>query len=165
MHYVMHADTATVTILPGSVVRVCQARDPLEFTCTTNGTFIMWSFTARNSLGRLTEYGPTFINAEDKSQQTSVIRVNSSTFTFMRTSAQASSPLVSTLVINSSSVNRDLNGTVVNCTDTGTSMTASTTIHYVDKSTSQYNNIIISPVACTNVHGQYYGHGVCIIHT
>jgi hypothetical protein len=115
------------------VVPACQAGDPLELTCTTNGiTFIRWNFTARNSLGKLREYGPAFINSEDESQQISVIRVNATTFTIMRTSARGSSPLVSTMVINP--VNRDLNGTVVNCEDIGTSMTATTTLHYVDKS-------------------------------
>ena len=139
--FVTHACTGTtVTLLPGSVAQVCQAGDPLELTCITNGTIIRWSFTARNSLGRLTEYGPAFISAEDEAQQTEDIRVNSTTFTLMRTSARASSPLVSTMVINS--VNRELNGTVVNCEDSWTSTTASTTIHYIDRST--YDDYIIT---------------------
>ena len=82
---------------------------------------------------RLTEYGPVFINAEDKSQQTSDLRVNSTTFTVMRTSAQASSPLISTMVINSAS--SDLNGTVVNCDNIGASTSASTTIHCITRMT------------------------------
>ena len=72
------------------------------------------------------------INSHDGSQQISVIAVNSTSFTFMRTSAQGSSPLISTLVINS--VSRDLNGTVVHCLDVGTSMITSTTIHLFDRS-------------------------------
>ena len=80
----------------------------------------------RNDQGRLQEY-PQFIS-QDGSQQThnSVITVNSTTFTFMRTSAQGSSPLVSTLVINS--VGSTLNGTTVRCEDAETSTTASSTI-------------------------------------
>ena len=72
------------------------------------------------------------INSQDGSQQMSVITVNSTTFTSMRTSAQGSSPLISTLVINS--VSRDLDGTVVYCQDVGTSLTTSTIIHLFDTS-------------------------------
>ena len=68
------------------------------------------------------------------SAQMSEIRVNSTTFTIMRTSAQHSLPLISTLVIDS--VSSALNGTVVNCKDVGTSMTASTTIRRINRSTS-----------------------------
>ena len=32
------------TLLPGSLARVCQAGDPLELTCTTNGTSARWTF-------------------------------------------------------------------------------------------------------------------------
>ena len=139
--YLISADAATVTLLPESVAQVCQVGDQLELICIINGTFMRWSVTARNSLGRLMEYGPTFVNAEDESQQVKDIRVNSLTFTSRRNSTQNSSPLVSTLLvmINSSSVNRDLNGTVVSCTDFETSTTATTTIiHYVDDSTYNY---------------------------
>ena len=116
---------------------VCQAEDQLELTCITNGTFVRWSFTVRNDQGRLQEY-PRFIS-QDGTQQTheSQITVNSTTFTFMRTSAQGSSPLTSTLVVNS--VSSALNGTVVHCEDAETSMTATTTIHLFD--TSMYTVI------------------------
>ena len=135
--FVTHACTGTtVTLLPGSVAQVCQAGDPLELTCITNGTIIRWTFTARNSLGRLIEYGPTFISAQDEAQQRSEIRVNSTIFISMRTSARNRSPLISTMVINS--ISSDLNGTVVNCEDIGNSITVSTTIHYIDK--SMYND-------------------------
>ena len=84
----------------------------------------------RNNQGRLQEY-PRFISRDGTEQaQESVIIVNSTTFTFMRTSGQGSSPLISTLVINS--VNSELSGTVVNCEDVGTSMTAFTTVHILD---------------------------------
>ena len=126
MKFIIYADA--VILSPGTVAPVCQDGDRLEMTCITNGTFIRWSITARNGLGRFQDYGPLFVRAEDASQQTSSITVNSTTFTTMRTSDQGSLPLISTMIINS--VNGYLNGTVVNCDDVGTSesMTASTTI-------------------------------------
>ena len=127
----------TVTLSPGGVTPVCQAGDPLKLICITNGSFIRWDITARNELGRFQDYGPLFVYAEDASQQTSSATVNSTTFTTVRTSDQDSSPLISTMVIDP--VNRDLNGTVVNCEDVGTSM-ASATIHYIDE--SKYRNHI-----------------------
>ena len=87
----------------------------------------------RNEQGRLQEYGPRFINSRDMSSQMSEIRVNSTVFTIMRTSAQGDSPLVSTLVVDS--VSNNLNGTVVHCEDVSNSVTASTTIHLFDEST------------------------------
>lgn len=80
----------------------------------------------RNEQGRLQEY-PRFIS-HDGAEQTSNVRVNLTTFTFTRTFA--SSPLISTLLIDS--VSSTLNGTVVHCEDVGTSMTASTTIRIFD---------------------------------
>ena len=128
-------NAGTVTLSPGPVAPVCQAGDELQLTCSTNGTFIRWSFTVRNDQGRLQQY-QRFIS-QDGTRQTheSVITVNSIIFTFMRTSAQGDSPLISTLVINS--VNRDLNATTINCEDAETSMTASTTIRLFDMSTYQ----------------------------
>ena len=84
----------------------------------------------RNDQGRLQEY-LRFIS-QDGSQQThkSGITVNSTTFTFMRTSAEGSSPLTSTLVVNS--VSSALNGTIVHCEDAETSTTASTTVRFFD---------------------------------
>ena len=89
----------------------------------------------RNEQGSLQEY-PRLIS-QDGSQQTheSEITVNSTTFTFMRTSAEQISPLTSTLVV--SSVNSALNGIEVQCVDVGTSTTAMTTIHLYD--TSEFN--------------------------
>ena len=117
-----------------AVARVCQAGDEFELTCSTNETYLKWSFMARNRLGRFQEYGPRFIYSEDASQQTADIAVNSTIFTITRTSAQNSSPLISTLVINS--VNRSLNGTVMKCEDVETTMPATTTIQFIDESMS-----------------------------
>ena len=126
-------NTGRVFLSPMAVAPVCQFEDPLLLTCSTNGTILRWIFTVRNYQGRLQEY-PRFVS-QDGTQQTqeSEITVNSTIFTFMRTSAQGRTPLISTLEINS--VNSELNGTVVNCEDVGTSMTASTTVRIFDLST------------------------------
>ena len=58
--------------------------------------------------------------------------INSTTFNFLRTSAQNASPLISTLSIIS--VGIALNGTVVNCMDANNPMlSASTTIQIIGK--------------------------------
>jgi hypothetical protein len=49
--FVYNAGTITVTLLPGSVVPIFQAGDPLELTCIINGTFIRWSVTVKEFTG------------------------------------------------------------------------------------------------------------------
>ena len=151
-------NAGTVTLSPVTVAPVCQVGDQLELTCNNNETVIKWSFTVNNDQLRRTgllEY-PRFINTEDESQQISEVTVNSTIFTFMRISARGSLPMISTLVINS--VSRNLNGTVVHCTDVGTSTTASTTIHLFGTST-WYSGILVSCLLYSYVvlmHRWYY---------
>ena len=121
--------TGMVTLSPTSVAIVCNVRDPLELTCNSTGSFIRWSMIVGSEEGVPQEYSRS-ITSEDGSQQVSMIELNSTTFTFMRTSSQRMLPLVSTLVIES--VNRYLNGTEVHCSDVATTITASTTIHLFD---------------------------------
>ena len=75
--------------------------------------------------------------------------VNSTTFTFSRTSAQGVSPLITTLSIDS--VNTGLNGTVVYCLDVANPMTlASTTIQILDITmiSELANHISLSAAEC-----------------
>ena len=129
-----------MTLSPTSVAPVCRVGDPLELTCSSSGNFSRWTFSAGNEQGVPQEYRRN-INTQDGSQQMSMINVNSTTFTFMRTSSQGMLPLVSTLVIDS--VNRYLNGTEVHCLDLATTTTASTTIRLIGD-----NNIMSMPLAC-----------------
>ena len=122
--------TGMVTLSPTSVAIVCNVRDPLELTCNSTGSFIRWLMIVGNGEGILQEYSRTIISQEG-SQQVSMIELNSTTFTFMRTSSQGLLPLVSTLVIDS--VSRYLNGTEVNCLDLVTTTTASTIIRLFDR--------------------------------
>ena len=119
-----------VTLSPSSVAPVCRVGDPLELTCSSSRSFSRWTFSVGNEQGVSQEYRRN-INSQDGSQQVSTIQVNSTTFTFMRTSSQGMLPLVSTLVINS--VNRYLNGTEVQCLDVVSATTASTTIRLFDR--------------------------------
>ena len=57
------------------------------------------------------------------------VMVNSTTFTVSRLSAQGSSPLVSTMTIDS--VSEDLNGVAVSCMDVAASESATTTIRII----------------------------------
>ena len=89
-------------------------------------------------------------NSGDTSQQISQRVINSTTFTFMRSSAQ-NGPLISTLSIDSVSIG--LNGTVVRCVEVGGSMlsSASTIIHIIGGINSELINArlscIVSPLS------------------
>ena len=81
-----------------------------------------------------------FSNSKDASQQLTQRTVNSTTFIFMRSSAQGdSTPLISTLSIDSVSI--DLNGTAVHCMEAENSMMSDlTTIQIVDISQSEFGS-------------------------
>ena len=113
---------------------MCRVGDTLNLTCTASVDFIRWSIRLVNEFGRLEEITVTS-NSEDESQQMTQRTVNSTTFTFMRSSAQRDSPLISTLSISSVSVS--LNGTVVHCMEIGGSMSDSTTIYIIEISNSE----------------------------
>ena len=72
------------------------------------------------------------IDARDTNQMKQIlVDLHSAIFTFMRTSAQFASPLISTLSIDS--INIGLNGTLVHCIDVGNlTISASTTIQIID---------------------------------
>ena len=120
-----------MTLSPVSVAPVCRAGDPLQLTCTASVEFIRWNILQPNEQGILEEVANVQINARDANVQMSQREVDSATLTFMRTSIQFAPPLISTLYIDSVSI--DLNGTVVNCSDVSNPTTsASTTIQIVD---------------------------------
>ena len=123
---IMKLYSGMVTLSPMSVAPVCDVGDPLQLTCTASVEFIRWNITVVNDQG-ITEEITVNINSGDTSQQMSQRIINSTIFTFMRTSTRFASPLVSTLSIDSVSI--DLNGTVIRCMEVGGSMaSASTTI-------------------------------------
>ena len=66
------------------------------------------------------------INSNDASQQTSTTTVNSTLFTFTRTSAQGASPLSSTFTTDSAS--NGLNGTMVECLEVDGPMAEESTL-------------------------------------
>ena len=115
-----------LTLSPMTVAPVCHVGDQLNLTCTASVDFLEWSISLVNEQGILEEI-TAYSNSRDTSQQVPPLRVNSTTFTFTRSSAQGDLPLISTLSIGSVSIG--LNGTVVHCMEVGGSMTsASTTI-------------------------------------
>ena len=123
--------TGQLTLSPMSVAPVCRVGDPFQLTCTASVQFIKWSILRVNDQGRLEEpTTPVQINSRDDNQVTQRV-VNSSIFTFTRTSTQRILPLVSTLSIDSISIG--LNGTVVKCSNVSNPMiSASTSIQIVD---------------------------------
>ena len=122
---------------PVTVAPVCHVGDPLQLTCTASVQFIRWKILQVNEQGTLVEpVNSVQINSVDANQMSQRV-VNSSTFTFMRTSGQGDSPLITTVSIDSVSIG--LNRTVVKCTDSGNEMTlASSTIQIIDTSQSEF---------------------------
>ena len=96
--------------------------------------FIRWNILQPNEQGILEQVTNVQINARDANVQMSEREVDSATFTFMRTSTQFTSPLVSTLYIDS--VGIDWNGTVVNCSDVANPMTSASTTIYISAASS-----------------------------
>ena len=121
----------TLQLSPMTVAPVCRVGDPLQISCTASVEFIRWSIWQANEQGTLVEVTDSVqINSLDANQM-SQREVKSAAFMFMRISAEDTTPLVSTLSIDS--VNISLNGTVVRCSEVGGSMTsASTTIQIID---------------------------------
>ena len=110
----------------------------VELTCTTSASFIIWNFMLLNEWGLLR----TYERLEDVSQQASIVTVNSTTFNFMRSSAQNSSPLMSSLLIcvgnETDRHHSNLNGTVISCTGVdlmgSARISTSTTVYIIGSS-------------------------------
>ena len=122
-----------LTLSPMTVAPVCRVGDGLNLTCTASVEFISWSINEQGSQGD-GEF-TSFITSRATTNQSKQIVVNSAMLTFVRNSADGVLPLISTLSIDSVSIG--LNGTVVNCTDTRNSTSASTTIQIIDISQSE----------------------------
>ena len=120
-------NAGVVTLYSEEVAAVCEVGDQLELSCNISGSFQRWIFTVGTEQGMLQEYRRNINNEGGSQLASNMIMVNSTTFTFMRTSDQGILPLVSTLVINF--VSRNLNGVIVDCVDVYASMTASTIVH------------------------------------
>ena len=88
-----------VTLSPMMVAPACLG-DPLQLTCTASVQFIKWSILQPNEQGTLVEViNSVQINSRDANQMSPRV-VNFATFTFMRSSTQGPSPLISTLSID-----------------------------------------------------------------
>ena len=124
-----------LTLSPMMVAPVCRAGNPLQLMCTTSVEFMRWSIWQANEHGTLAEISNSVLVTASDDNQMSHRTVNSATFNFMRISAKDTTPLISTLSIDS--VNITLNGTVVRCMDVAnTTTSASTTIQVIDISNS-----------------------------
>ena len=121
-----------VTLTPMMVAPAC-VLGPLRPTCTASVDFMQWSIVVVNEQG-MDEEITAIRNSLDPSPPPKERKINSTyIFTFTRTSAQAESPFISTLYIDSVSIG--LNETVGHCMDANNPMTsASTTINIIDVS-------------------------------
>ncbi len=135
----------TVTLSPMPLAPVCRVGDPLQLTCAASAEFMRWNILQVNDQGTLEESTtPVQINSRDDNQIAQKV-MNSSTFTFTRTSTTRVLPLISMLSIDSVSIG--LNGTVVNCSDVANPMISSSTTIYIisaANSTITLSKLIIS---------------------
>ena len=116
--------TGSLILSPMSVAPVCRVGDPLQLACTATVEFIRWTITVVNEHG-MEEEITVSRNSRDPSPPPRERIINSTKFTFTRISAEDVLPLITALVINSTSIG--LNGTVVYCMDFTSSMVSSTT--------------------------------------
>ena len=140
-----------LTLSPMTVAPVCRVGDQLNLTCTTTTEsveFLQWSIPLVNEHGTMLEEITRYINSGG-AYQTSQTLLNSTTFTFTRSSIQGILPLISMLLVDS--VSTGLNGTVVHCMEVleGNSLmtpdSASTTIQIINVSNSESAVIPCSP--------------------
>ena len=119
------------------VAPVCRVGDPLQLMCTASVEFLRWRMLVINEQG-MGEEITVSRNSRDLSPPPKERIINSTTFTFTRTSAQGDLPLISTLSIDS--VSTGLNGREVRCVDASANSpmtSASTTIQIIDISNSK----------------------------
>jgi hypothetical protein len=107
-------------------VILCEGEE-LELICTTNTTFLQWSWSLQIEQGEVHKYS-RFISSTDVSQQSSSVSENSTRFNISRVSHQRRLPLVSRLLINPVFLKVDA-VTKVNCTELQTNVMASITIN------------------------------------
>ena len=101
-------------ISPSVVAPVCQIGDQLELSCSVAGVFLRWQFTMILEDGRSVTFMPV-ITSDGPSGIPPPVTANSTTFTFLRLSAQDVSPLISRMII--SPVSEGLNGVQMRCED------------------------------------------------
>ena len=119
-----------LTLSPMTVAPVCRVGNPLQLTCTASVEYIRWSIWQPNEQGTLVEVTNSVLITASDANQMKEREVNSVTFTFIRISAEDTTPLVSTLSIDS--VNVGLNKTEVRCSEVGGTMTTTSTIQIID---------------------------------
>ena len=118
-----------VTISPYGIVSVCSGGH-LELMCSTTGTFLRW-YTRPNIENEVTRTYTRTLSSISVVNNVAPLMINSTTFSFSRTSIQGSLPLVSRLVI--SPISKILNGTEVKCEDVIMGINSSTTTIHVIK--------------------------------
>ena len=117
-------------ISPSAIAPVCQAGDQLELTCSTQGELQTWQFVAISESGVVFTVTRSVSSGGSAGVDSQPLIINSTiAFTFSRLSTRDSLPLISRMTI--SHVSEGLNGTRVNCLDSITSESATTTIHII----------------------------------
>ena len=118
-HNIICWNKAGLLLFPSEEAVICEG-GKLELVCTTNATFLQWSWSLEIEQRKIETYS-RFISSTDVSQQVNIVVVNSTLINTSRASHQWRSPLVSRLLIFL--MNISVNGTIkVNCTDVDATM-------------------------------------------
>ena len=121
-----------LTLNPMMIAPVCHVGDPLQLACSGSVEYIRWTMRRQDTGKMITDDEIAVIISIDEQQKNmEQIVVNSTTFTFMRTSSQGSLPLNTILSIDS--IRFALNGVVVRCYDPfNLTVSVSTTIYIIE---------------------------------
>ena len=109
--------------MPSPRAAVCNAGDELEVMCKTTGRYLVWNVTFITGNHQIERILSSTIRNPER------VPVNSTVFTFSRTSELGSIGLISKLVI--SSVSQSLNETNITCMEVGPSATKAATTVYI----------------------------------
>ena len=106
--------TGRLVLSSSETLLVCGVGERAEVMCNTTGHVLRWKITVPGHNGRTDTRLQTY---NSLSQSQTPLMIDSSTFTFTRTSVQGHLPQTSRLDIDH--VSAGLNGTVINCTEVG----------------------------------------------
>ena len=132
--------SAGLILTPSEETAVLCEGEELELICTSNETFLQWSWSLQFEHGKVLEYS-RFSSSTDASQLMNSFSVNSTSFNVSRVSNQGRSPLVSRLLITP--VSLKVNAVIIaNCTEVQGDGMASITINMVGNiNASRYTQV------------------------
>ena len=116
-----------MTISPSGVASVC-SEGHLDIACSINGSFLRWHIRSESENDANRTY-TRVLSSGIRVSTVAPLMINSTMFSFSRTSPQGTLPLTSRLAV--SPISKILNGTEVKCENVIVNIYSSTTIIHV----------------------------------